>query len=115
MGQDIYMEWDSNGAELLHTPGGVQDIYAEAVILELHNGGCDGYAALLLYLHPVGHGVAGVPLALDHTGQGYGPAVEQELFRQGGLARVGVGDYGEGAALFYFGSIIRHDILSILF
>ena len=27
MGQDIYMEWDSNGAELLHTPGGVQDIY----------------------------------------------------------------------------------------
>ena len=27
MGQDMYMEWDSNGAELLHTPGGVQDIY----------------------------------------------------------------------------------------
>lgn len=27
MGQDIYMEWDSNGAGLLHTPGGVQDTY----------------------------------------------------------------------------------------
>ena len=27
MGQDIYMEWDGSGAELLHTPGGVQDTY----------------------------------------------------------------------------------------
>ncbi len=95
--------------------GGVQDIYAEAVILELHYGGGDGYAALLLYLHPVGHGVAGVALALDHSRQGDGPAVEQEFFRKGGFARVRVGDYGKGAALFYFGSIIRHDILSILF
>ncbi len=27
MGQDIYMDWGSSGAGLLHTPGGVQDTY----------------------------------------------------------------------------------------
>ena len=81
---------------------GVQDVDAEAVVLELHDGGCDGDTALLLDLHPVGGGGPGVLFALDHPGLGDGPAVEQELFRQGGLARVGVGDDGEGSSALDF-------------
>ena len=34
--------------------GGVQDVDAEALVLELHHGGGDGDAPLLLDLHPVG-------------------------------------------------------------
>ena len=75
---------------------GVQDVDAEAVVLELHDGGSDGDAPLLLNLHPVAGSGPG-PLALDLAGLGDGPAVEQELFREGGFARVGMGDDGEGS------------------
>ena len=76
---------------------GVQDIDAVAVVLELHNGGGDGNAPLLFNLHPVGGSCPG-PLALDLAGLGDGPAVEEELFREGGFARVGVGDDGKGSS-----------------
>ena len=75
--------------------GGVQDVDAVAVVLELHDGGGNGDAALLLDLHPVGRGGLG-PLALDLTGLGDGSAVEQELFRECSLTGVRVGDDGEG-------------------
>ena len=39
-------------------------------------------------------------LPLTCAGLGDGPAVEQELFRQGGLTGVGVGDDGEGSSSF---------------
>ena len=74
---------------------GVQDVDAIAVVLELHDGAGDGNAPLLLDLHPVAGGGAG-PLALDLPGLGDGPAVEEEFFRQGGFARIRVGDDGEG-------------------
>jgi hypothetical protein len=45
-------------------------------------------------------------VALDLAGLRDGSAVEQEFFRQGGLARVGVGDDGEGAAAFDFGFVL---------
>mgnify|MGYP000255446597 CR=1 FL=1 len=44
--------------------GGVQNVDAEAVVLKLHHGGRDGNTALLLNLHPVGGGGAGVFLPL---------------------------------------------------
>ena len=86
--------------------GGVQDVDAEALILELQDGRGDRDAALLLDLHPVRHGGAGVLLALDLPGLGDGPAVEQELFGQGGLTGVGVGDDGEGSSSFDLGFVL---------
>ncbi len=76
--------------------GGIQNIDAEPAVLELHNGGGDGDAALLLDLHPVGGGGTGILLALDDTGLSNGTAVEQEFFGQGGLTGIGVGDDGKG-------------------
>ena len=76
--------------------GSVQNVDAEAAVLELHDGGGDGDAALLLNLHPVGGGGPGT-LALDLAGLGNGAAVEQEFFRQGRFTGVGVGDDCKGA------------------
>ena len=76
--------------------GGVQDVDAEAAVLELHDGGGDGDAPLLLDLHPVAGGGLG-PLAFDLAGLGDSPAVQQELLRQCGLAGVRMGDDGERA------------------
>ena len=76
---------------------GVQNVDAEAAVLELHDGGGDGDAALLLNLHPVGGGGLGT-LALDLAGLGDGTAVEQEFFRQSGFTGIGVGNDGKGTA-----------------
>ena len=77
---------------------GIQDVDAEAFILELHHRGRNGNTALLLDLHPVGSGGTGVLLSLDHAGLGNGPAVEQEFFRQSGFTGVGMGNDGKGPA-----------------
>ena len=74
----------------------IEDVDAEALILELHDGGGDGNAALLFDLHPVGGGGAGIFLTLDHACLGDGAAVEQELFGQGGFTGVGVRNDGKG-------------------
>ena len=68
----------------------IEDVDAEALVLELHDGGGDGNAALLFDLHPVRDGGAGVFLALDRARLRNGPAVEQEFFRQRGFAGVRV-------------------------
>ena len=60
--------------------GGVQNVDAEAIILELHHGRGYGDTALLFDFHPVGGGGAGILLALDHAGLGDGAAVEQKFF-----------------------------------
>ena len=70
--------------------GGVQNVDAEAFILKLHDGRCDRDASLLLNLHPVGHGGAGVFLALDRACLRNGAAVEQKFFRQGRFTGVWV-------------------------
>ena len=75
-----------------------EDVDAEAAILELHDGGGDGDAALLFDLHPVGGGGTGILLALDNACLGDGTAVEQEFFGQGGFTGVGVGNDGKGPA-----------------
>ena len=91
---------------------GVQDVDAEAFILELHHRGGHRDAALLLDLHPVGGGRPGVLLALHLAGLGDGPAVEQELLRQCGLARIGMGDDGKGPSALDFRFILRHELHS---
>ena len=45
-------------------------------------------------------------LPLTCAGLGDGPAVEQELFGQGGLTGVGVGDDGEGSSSFDLGFVL---------
>ena len=78
--------------------GGVQQVDVPARPLELQHTGGDGNAPLLLQLHPVRGGVPlGAP-GLDRPGQVDRPPVEEELFRQRGLARVGVADDGKGSA-----------------
>ena len=59
---------------------GIQNVDAEALVLELHDRGRDGNTTLLFNLHPVGGGGAGILLALDHAGLGDGAAVEKEFF-----------------------------------
>ena len=78
--------------------GGVQDVDAEALVLELHDGRGDRNASLLFDLHPVRYGGAGIFLALDRARLRDGPAVEQEFFCQGGFTGVGVRDDRKGSA-----------------
>ena len=74
------------------------DGLAVARALEGHDRGGDGDAALLLDLHPVGARAAIGPARLDFARKVDRAAFQQQLFGEGGLARVGVGDDGEGAA-----------------
>ena len=82
--------------------GGVQNVYAVTLVVELHNGGCYRDTSLLLYLHPVGYGVTGVLLALDRAGKGDRASVQQELFGERGFTGVRVRDYRERTAPFDF-------------
>ena len=92
--------------------GSVQDVDAEALVLELEDGGSDGDTTLFFNFHPVRHGGTGVLFALDHAGLVDGSAVEQELFRQSSLAGVRMGDDGKRAPAVDFGSVFRHWISS---
>ena len=78
--------------------GGIQNVDAEALVLELHDGRGDRDASLLFDLHPVRYGGAGIFLALDRARLRDGPAVEQEFFCQGGFTGVGVRDDRKGSA-----------------
>ena len=83
-------------AEVL-VAGGVQQVDDVVLVLELHGRRGDRDAPLLLDGHPVRLGVARALPALDRAGPVDGAAVEQQLLGEGGLARVGVADDGEGA------------------
>ena len=77
--------------------GGVKQVEAVAGVIKLQDGGADRDAALLLQLHPVG-GRGALVLAGGHrAGELHRPAVQQELFRERGLARVRMRDNGERA------------------
>ena len=82
--------------------GGVEDVDAVSLEVKLHDRAGDRDAALLLDLHPVGGGGPGVFLALDGARQLDGPAVEQELFGEGGFTGVRVGDDCECTPFFDF-------------
>ena len=78
--------------------GRIEDVHAAAVVFELQYGRCDGDAACLLDVHPVGHGMLRAALALHGTGRLDAAAVQQQLLGQRRFARVGVGDDGERPA-----------------
>jgi hypothetical protein len=83
---------------------GVQEVDGPAQVLELHGRGGDADAALLLDAHPVGMGRGPALPGLHAARPVDGAAIEQQLFRQRGLARVRVADDGEGSPpLDFFG------------
>ena len=91
---------------------GVQNVHALARVVELQDRGGDGNTALLLNVHPVGHGVLCALLALDGTRLVDGSTVQQQLFGQRGLAGVGVADDRKRpAALDFF--TICHRFISL--
>ena len=83
-------------------PGGVENIDAVSVVVELHNGRSHGNTALLFNFHPIGNRVLHGFFAFDHTGGLNRASVQKQLFCQGGFARIGVGDNGECTPLFNF-------------
>ena len=78
--------------------GGVDEVDHVVAVDELQRGRGDRDAARLLHRHPVGHRGAPVALAVDGSRLGDHPRVQGEGLGQGGLARVGVADDGEGTA-----------------
>ena len=77
--------------------GGVEQVQHRVAVRELQHGRGDRDASLLLHLHPVGGDAPSLAPRLDRAGALERAAVEQELLREGGLARVGVADDREGA------------------
>ncbi len=83
--------------------GRVQQVEDQAAIFEGHHRGDDGNPALALDLHPVGAGVAPFALGPDLARHVDRAAEQQELFRQRGLAGIGMGDDGKGAPALHLG------------
>jgi len=84
---------------------GVQNVHALARVVELQDRGGDGNTALLLNVHPVGHGVLCALLALDGACLIDGSAVQQQLFGQSGLTGVGMADDRKRPAALNFFTI----------
>ncbi|MPM44841.1 hypothetical protein SDC9_91523 [bioreactor metagenome] len=82
--------------------GGVQNINAVALVLELHHRGGNRNAPLLFYFHPVGDSRPAVLFSLDRARLSDGTAVKKKFFRQRGFARVRMRDDGKGPAAAYF-------------
>ena len=88
---------------------GVEQVDQAVGIGELHHRGGDGDAALLLHLHPVGGGVTVGFTRLHRARDLDGLAHQQQLFGDGGLTGVRVGNDGEGTALGDFGGLGGHE------
>ena len=80
----------------------VEDIDFIRAIVEAHDRGGHGDAALFLNLHPVGGGGLLYLVALHGSGHVYGATVEEQFLGQSCLAGVRVRDYGKGAPAGYF-------------
>ncbi len=83
-------------------PGGIQQVYLEPPVLELHYGAGNRNAPLPFNGHPVAGCVAAGLAGLYRAGQIDGPSEQKELFCESGLAGVGVADDGKGPAPLYF-------------
>ena len=83
-------------------PGGVEQVDAVAVVIELQHGRADGDPALALQLHPVGRGGLLVFARRHRPGELHRAAVEQQLLGQRRLARVRMRDDGERPPLLDF-------------
>ena len=89
--------------------GGVQQVDAVAVIVELKHRGGHGDTPLLLDLHPVGDRMLLCLSAFDRTGGIDRAAVEQEFFCQCRLARVRMRDDRKGAAASDLIVVLSHN------
>ena len=77
-------------------------------VFERHHRGHHGNAAVALDAHPVRARAAALALGAHVAGELDGAAGAQQVFRQCGLAGIGVGDDREGAAAGYFGGGVGH-------
>ena len=89
--------------------GGVENIDLASRVFEAHHGRGHRNASLALDLHEVGRGALLDLVALDGSGHVDGAAEQQQFFRKGGFARVGVGDDGEGPPPGYL-FLLCHDL-----
>ena len=76
----------------------VEDVDAFALVGELEHRGCDGDAALLLDVHPIGDSMARAALALHGAGGLNASRIQQKLLGQRRLAGVRMRDDRECAA-----------------
>ena len=88
--------------------GRVEQVDDAVAVFHLHHRRGDRDAALLLDLHPVGGGVARGLARLHRAGDLDRAGEQQQLFGQRGLAGVGVGNDGEGAAAPHLGGEFGH-------
>ena len=89
--------------------GRVQQVEDGVLVFERHHRAGDTDAAFLLDLHPVGFGAPRFAARLDTARRMDGAAQQEQMFRQGGLAGVGMGNDGEGPASCGFaGGGFRH-------
>ena len=87
---------------------GVEQVDHVVAIRELHDRRGNRDTPLFLHFHPVGGGMA-VGLSRFHrTGDSNRLTHQQELFGDGGLTRIGVGNNGESAAFRDFGGLVGH-------
>jgi len=75
----------------------VEQVEDTSPVFKGHDRGYDRNAALPFDRHPVGAGAAAVALGAHMACQLDGTAKQQQLFGQGGFARVRMRDDGEGA------------------
>ena len=80
----------------------VEQVDLESVVVETHDRGGDGDAALALDVHEVRGRAFPDLVRLDRAGGLDGAAEEQELFGQRGFARVRMADDGEGSCVCLF-------------
>ena len=88
--------------------GGIQNIDAGVFIMELQHRRSNRNTALFFNFHPVGHSGACALFALNDTSLLNGAAVEQQFFRQGSFAGVGMRNNRKRAALIDFIDKIFH-------
>jgi len=82
--------------------GRVEQVDAVAVVVELEDGGTDRDPALPFQFHPVGRSGALVLAGGHRSCELHGPAIQQQLLRQRGLAGVRMRNDGERAPFLYF-------------
>ena len=78
--------------------GGVEQVDDVVAVGELEHRRGHRDAALALHVHPVGRDALAPALPVDRARRGDHLGVQRERLGERGLARVGVGDHGEGPA-----------------
>ena len=78
--------------------GCIKDVDSKSVVIKVHDGARDGNAAFLFHFHKVTGGGTLFGLLSDGTRLLNGSTVQQEFFRHGRLARIGMRYNGQVSA-----------------